>query len=307
MKVLYVRSSNNGIDPITTNQGESLRALGLDIAYFDIEGKGLFGYLKNIPALRKKIHDFAPDLLHAHYALCGFVASLAFTKLPVGVSLMGCDVNDKRSVVPFFTKVFAKYFWRFTIVKSSEMFRNLGNPNAAILPNGIDFNQFKELDRNRTLDELNWDHKSYHILFASDPSRYEKNYPLAKQAIHELKKKVDTIKVHYLMRIEHEKMPLYYNAADLLLLTSIREGSPNVIKEALACNCPVVSTKVGDVAELISGLENCMVSYPQADDLANAMYSILISGKRVNARKNIFHLDRRFIAKKMVKIYDKAL
>jgi teichuronic acid biosynthesis glycosyltransferase TuaC len=306
MKVLFVRSSNMGIDPITTNQGKSLMNLGVTVEYFDLKGSGLSGYLKNIPALRRHIREFEPSLVHAHYALCGFATSLAFTRVPVGVSLMGCDVNDKKSVIPHITRFFARYFWKFVVVKSAEMFTNLNNQKAVILPNGIDFELFRLVDRPKALDALNWKNDKIHILFASDPGRHEKNFPLAEKAVTLLKDDLDNIQLHFLMDIPHERMPLYYAAANILLMTSIREGSPNVIKEAIACECPVVSTDVGDVAEITRGIANCFVVPFDHFQIRDAMRKILDNKGRSDGRKIISHLSSENIARRLLNIYKAA-
>lgn len=303
MKVLFVRSSNNGIDPITTNQGLSLAATGVEVVFFDLKGKGLSGYLQNIPRLRKAIRSSNPQLIHAHYALSGFAASLAFSGLPVGVSLMGCDVNDKKSIIPFFTRLFARYCWKFVIVKSREMFRNLGDPRAVVLPNGIDFNLFTPGDRLSAMESLGWNKDSVHILFASDPQRYEKNFSLAEKAINVLKSEKKNIELHFLMDIPHHRMPLYYNAANLLLLTSIREGSPNVIKEAIACECPVISTDVGDVAEITAGIKNCFIVGFDPEEIRDSVNKILDDGGRSDGRSKISHIAKEAVALRLVNIY----
>lgn len=307
MKILFVRSSNDGIDPVTTNQGNSLESLGLDVDYFNIRGRGITGYLKNVLRLRKQIRAIRPDLIHAHYALSGFLASLSAGKLPVGVSLMGCDVNKKDSLIPYISRFFSRHFWKFVIVKSDEMYSNIHNSGAVVLPNGVDLSKYSEISQKSACERLKWEEKKKHILFASDPKREEKNFPLADQSLKLLKEKGISFELHFLCGIDSEKMVWHYNAADLLLLTSVREGSPNVVKEALACNCPVVSTRVGDVAGLLDGLQNCTVVDAVPDEIASAMYSILNSATRTDSRRKIKHLDSRLIAVEIKKIYERTV
>src|SRR5512133_996995 len=92
MKVLFIRSGNSGDDPISSRQGESLRNAGLNVSFYDIVGKGLRGYLRNISLVRKAAGESGADLLHAHYGLSGVLASLSFTGKPVVTSLMGSEV-----------------------------------------------------------------------------------------------------------------------------------------------------------------------------------------------------------------------
>ena len=66
-------------------------------------------------------------------------------------------------------------------------------------------------------------------------------------------------------------MPIWYNAADIVLLTSLWEGSPNAIKEAMACCRPIVCTNVGDVAWLLDGVDNCYVVEHKSKDLCERL------------------------------------
>ena len=100
-----------------------------------------------------------------------------------------------------------------------------------------------------------------------------------------------------------DELVYFYNSADLLLLTSLSEGSPNVIKEAMACNCPIVSTDVGDVRQVIENTDNCFISNPFPKDIADKIIEITLIGKRTNGRKNIKYLDSKVIAKKIATIY----
>ena len=100
----------------------------------------------------------------------------------------------------------------------------------------------------------------------------------------------------------------YYNAADVLLLTSLSEGSPNIIKEAMACNCPIVSTDVGDVKENIYNTEGCFISSYDPSDIANKIQKASNYGKsRTNGRENITHLNNNIVAKQILNIYNEAV
>jgi len=100
MKVLFVSSGNSefGISPIVKNQGESLKQNGIDLDYFTIKGKGINGYLKNIPILKKYLKAHHYDIIHAHYSFCGWVTKLTLTKIPVIVSLMGSDTYGNVNI-----------------------------------------------------------------------------------------------------------------------------------------------------------------------------------------------------------------
>ena len=97
------------------------------------------------------------------------------------------------------------------------------------------------------------------------------------------------------------------NACDLLLMTSIREGSPQVIKEAMACNCPIVSTEVGDVKDIIGNTKGCFITSHDPIDVAKKIQLALDFGKRTNAREKIKHLDINIIADKINNIYKEVV
>jgi teichuronic acid biosynthesis glycosyltransferase TuaC len=90
-------------------------------------------------------------------------------------------------------------------------------------------------------------------------------------------------------------------------LTSLHEGSPNIIKEAMACNCPIVSTDVGDVRDVVSGTEGCYVTTYDPEDIAEKLKSALQFNKRTAGREKIQHLDSNIIAHKIISIYKTIL
>ena len=265
-KVLFISSGNskNGISPIIKNQGESLKAKGIELDYFTIKGKGLIGYLNNIPRLRKflKVNHF--DIVHAHYSLSAFTASLSGAK-PLVVSLMGSDVHA-GTFYKFVIKLFETLFWSITIVKSKSMYDQISIKKAEIIPNGVDFNKFKPLSKVDSQESLGWDINKKHVLFAANPIKEVKNFKLAGKAFDLLNLK--QVELHSLNDVSNEQMPKYHNASDLILLTSLWEGTPNVIKEAMACNIPIVTTDVGDVKEIIGKTEGCYITSFDPQDIA---------------------------------------
>lgn len=314
MKVLFVRSGNMGISPISTNQGESLKKFGVNINYYDIKGKGLGGYLRNILPLKNAIYTIKPDIIHAHYYLSGLIAIATLTRTPVIVSLMGSDVLDNNNLMLFIMKfLIKKKLWSRCIVKSTEMYKKLNISSVEIIPNGVDLDLFSVIDRKLALKKLGWDDKKYHILFPSNPARYEKNYKLIIEAQRYLKREIlNKINIHHLVSIDRKYVPLYFNAANLILLTSLHEGSPNVIKEAMACNCPIVSTNVGDVKEIIGRTKGCFITSYDPKDVAEKIELALdFSEKygRTNGRQRIIELelDSDSIAKRIIQLYNSVL
>jgi glycosyltransferase involved in cell wall biosynthesis len=303
MKVLFVSSGNSkfGISPIVENQGESLKKNGVDIDYFTINGKGLKGYLRSIPLLKKRLQN-TYDIVHAHYSLSCIVASLAGAK-PLVASLMGSDIQAGLTY-NFLIRFFNKFFWKAAIVKSEYMKTKIRIKNAYVIPNGVNFKKFQFIDRNQAKKKVNFNEKK-HIIFVSHPERYEKNFGLAKAAFDLLNDK--NAELNIINSVTHDLIPFYMYAADVLILTSLWEGSPNVIKEAMACNLPIVSTDVGDVKEVIGNTEGCYITSFKAEDVAEKIKLALDFGKRTEGRKDIEHLDENKIAQKIIAIYKEVM
>jgi glycosyltransferase involved in cell wall biosynthesis len=307
MKVLFVGSGNHGeISPIIKSQGDSLLSSGVEVEYFLIKGKGVRGYLRHVKSLRKFLGESGFDVIHAHYSLSAFTASLAGAK-PMVVSLMGSDVKATwlyKMVIRLFARVFR---WKEIVVKSRDMYEDLRIRRAKIIPNGVDLELFKSLDQGNCRRSLDWDTEGIHVLFPADPSREEKDFELAVAATNLLD---SSVKMHVFEQVDHKMTPLHFNAADVVLLTSKWEGSPNVIKEALACGSPIVSTDVGDVKERMAGVEGCYVANTREPRELKDLLQKAVSFKgRTNGRDKIIvdGLDNRHVAKQLIEIYERVL
>ncbi len=138
------------------------------------------------------------------------------------------------------------------------------NTNVDVIPNGVNFNIFRPIDKLHCRKELGLKANFFYALFLANPKNNEKNFPLAESAINCFKKNNNLTDVELLVitNVSHNDIVKYINACDVLLFTSFLEGSPNAVKEAMACNLPIVSTDVGNVKEIVNGTENCfIVSY----------------------------------------------
>ena len=215
---------------------------------------------------------------------------------------MGSDVYSSK-IRSLLIHIFEKFLWAKTIVKSPRMQEKLKLKNAVIIPNGVNLKDFYPINKNTARKKLGWDNRIY-ILFSADPNRPEKNYKLASAAISTIKDA--DINLIPLVGIPYPLMNYYYNACDLLLLTSLYEGSPNVIKEALACNCPIVSTNVGDVSERLSGVDGCFICDFKPADVALKIKLALKHKKSIKGRISIQDLDQIKIAKQIIAVYEKV-
>ena len=301
MKILFVSSGNSGkISPIVKSQGESLKKINVSVEYFSIQGKGIRGYIKNIFRLRNHLKNNKYDCVHAHYLFSALVATFASSK-PLVVSLMGSD-SSKKGFYRLLIRFLVSNFWSSTIVKAEEMHNDIDIKSINIIPNGVNFDHFKPINRNIAIEKINWDKNKKHILFASNSNRPEKNFALAQSAYNIIKNQ--NIELHTLDNVPFDLMPYYFNAADVILLTSLREGSPNVIKEAMACCRPIVVTNVGDVKKVLGDVKNTFIVESNIEAVSHALKCILaLEYSSTLGRETIQWLDQDLIAKKLVGIY----
>ncbi len=288
MKVLFVSSGNSssGINPIIRKQGESLIKSGLNLIFFGVSGKGLKAYLMAAIQLRRRLRQEKFDVIHAHYALCMYVAWFARRKEKLVVSFMGTDIiggNDIEGNFTFAGKVlskihvlFAKRFCEKVIVKSSGMAKIFGEHHRKlrVIPNGVDIQLFEPISKEEARNKIGWDSSKKYIIFVSNPERPEKNFNLAQAGVELLND--PSIVLVPVFKKEMGTLKYYYSAADVVIMTSFHEGSPNVVKESMSCNCNLVCTDVGDVKEYFSGLENCWITSWDATDVAEKIKLALL-------------------------------
>lgn len=308
MKVLFVSSGNKtkGISPVVENQETSLIKHNICVEFFPINGRGSLGYLKNVSKLSSKIRKENYDVIHAHYSLSGFVATLATPfKNRIIASLMG--TFRKGSIKYYLVRFLAKYRWKAVIVKSERMKTQIGIKNAYLIPNGVQMEKFSNLPlRDGLRKRFGFHPDRKYVIFVSNPERPEKNFALCNKAIGLLNdSRVELVPV---FDKSHDEVAKYMLAADVLMLTSFTEGSPNVIKEAMVANCPIVTANVGDVEYTIGNTEGCYIFNSfEPVDAAEKLRLALAYGTRTNGRERIISLglDDNSIAKKIISIYTK--
>lgn len=305
MKILFIASGNHETpSAILTNQAEALKSEGVDVEWYLLKGKGVKGYLRNVKPLRKYLKEHKYDAIHAHFSLSAFVASWAGAKSLI-VSLMGDDVKKARWY-KFIIRLFAAcYRWKAIIVKSNDMYRDLGMKRALVIPNGVNMERFKPMSKAECQKRLGLNPKTKHILFPAVATRPVKDYALAEAAVAHL----PNVELHAFENTPNEETPYWYNVADVVLLTSKWEGSPNAIKEAMACSRPIVSNNVGDVAERVSNVEGCYVvpmgdRAKMIDELARSLIEALKFEKTKGREKIITDgLDAHDINLRLIAVY----
>ena len=196
------------------------------------------------------------------------------------------------------------------IVVARHLLRVLNDTVAGkkvhVIPSGIDFDRFKPADPLSCKQRLGWNPASFHVLFASSSGDPVKRPWLAKAAIAQLNESPLPAELHYMTGVPAVEVPLWVNASDALLFTSAHEGSPNIVKEALACGVPVVSVDVGDVAERIEDIEGCHLALAEPADLAAKLRLVQQRGKRIDCRARLADLSILRVAEKLKSCYEEV-
>lgn len=301
MKVLIVCSGNSGyISPFILDQAKSLKNAGVSIDYFTIKGKGLIGYIKNLFPLIKKIKSFNPNLIHAHYGLSGLLASLQRI-VPVITTFHGSDINIKKNLL--FSYLASKMSRISIFVHPNQPSRLKYKEKVNIIACGVDLDTFYPMKKESARNELSFEDEHFYGLFSSQFVNEVKNYPLAQKAIVLLQKKVELIELKNKTR---EEVNLLMNGIDFLLVTSFSETGPLVVKEAMACNTPIVSTDVGDVRDVIGNTDGCYLPTDDPVDISESINKALLYGRKTTGRDRIklLGLDVDTVAQKIIKIYE---
>jgi glycosyltransferase involved in cell wall biosynthesis len=322
MKVLFVFSGNSKyfpISPFTKAQAEALSEKGIMVSYFPLKGKGLKNYWKSIFALRKHMKQNTYDLIHAHYTLSGWIAVFGGGKIPVVLSLMGDDaqgtfVGKNKITLSSYFFIFLTYsiqpFVKAIISKSKDLAKVVYRKKISyVIPNGVQLNKFTA-NEGSFREELGLKYNMKYILFLGSPVDVNKNFILAKSAVSLLgRKDVELLNIY---KTSRDIVVKYLNAADVFILCSFGEGSANVIKEAMACNCPMVVTNAGDAAWVLGETPGCFISDYNPVQFAkniNKALDFAEKYKRTSGRERInrLGLDSGSIADKIIKVYEGVL
>lgn len=322
IKVLFIASSNSHnseITPFIKAQARSLRDLGVSVNEFPITEKGIKGYLKAAKKIRKHLKNNDYDIIHAHYTLSGWATVLSFPKKPIILSLMGTDAYGEfvapgkirftsrylilltKLIQPFVSKIICKsaHIASFVYLKKKSV----------VIPNGIQLDRFRVSDT-CFRSELGLKTNKKYVLFLGNKEIIRKNYKLIVAAINLLQDKNINLIAPY--PITHSDVIKYLNSVDCLAVPSLMEGSPNIVKEAMACNCPVVATDVGDVKWLFGKESGHFLTSFDPKDVSAKISMVLKFAKekgRTNGRQKItkLNLDSGSVAKKIINIYQEVI
>lgn len=298
-------------------QADFLQAAGVDVEVFHFQArKNLLSYLRAWFAMRSKLRTKRYDLIHAQFGQSGLMALPK--RVPYVVTLRGSDilgtVSDRSGAYTLAGKINQRVSRMVAarangvILVSAHMQEQLpGLANFHVVPSGIDFTLFRCMPRDEARRQLGLPLDKRLVLFVGNPAQARKRFGLARQVVDTLNERLPCELV-VAWGAPHRDVPVYMAACDALLFTSMQEGSPNVVKEALACNLPVVSVEVGDVRQRIGDVEGCELCTEETPDkMASALERVLVRGKRVEGRKSVEHLSESAITERVIAIYSSAL
>jgi teichuronic acid biosynthesis glycosyltransferase TuaC len=262
------------------------------------------------------------DIVDGHYGLWCLAARLQWTTPVVanfhGDDLLGTpignDVWERKSLFVVRVSRWLCHVVDAVIVKSEQMKKAaLADTLKAVLadkihvvPSTVDFELFHPMSRTEAREALGWDQDRYYVLFGNDPQIVRKNFPLAQAAIERLRARGIAAELMVANGLPQTKLVQYINASNALILTSMIEGSPSGVKEAMACNVPVVSVDAGDVPQVISQTKGCKVCPRDPDALAAALEEALLLTGPTTGRTDIAYTESSLVVKKIIAVYDQA-
>ena len=284
--------------PFVAEQFASLKDAGCEAELFLLQGN----YWKQWKSLRRKIREFKPDVIHAHYGLSCLVTNLATRRVPVVSTYHGSDINVKS--VRRFSKI-AMWLSAWNIFVSKKNIALAGaveGTKASLVPCGVALSEEQKMTRAEARKALGWSASDKKVLFTSAFDNAVKDPELAKASVALLK----GVELVELKGYNRQQVNTLMCACNCLLMTSKTEGSPQVIKEAMACGCPIVSVDVGDVAERTEEVDGCyVVPTCEPKDIAEALEKAIAFEGKTNGRERIieYGLTNEQVAAKIIEIY----
>lgn len=315
---MYPTAEHPTLGSFVKSQIDSLRDL-VDIELFVVKGLGgILPYFLAAPALFRKLYFGEFDVIHAHYGnIASMVKLIYWGRKPIVTSYCGDDVfgtyiapgkRTLKSRLFMHLNIFMSRRDSVSIAKSKAMAARIPNaPDLRIIPNGVDLSLFKLISKAEARSKLGLTNDRKVILFPADPGIPLKNFDLLKRALEQCPSDAYTLMSFAGNRVSRDMVPYYFAAADLIAFTSLSEGSPNVIKEAMACNCRIFTTNCGDVTWLLDGVTDAKVLSYEQSEWEQTLKTFLeeASSPVSNSRVKLIEkaLDSQSIAKKIADIY----
>jgi glycosyltransferase involved in cell wall biosynthesis len=296
-------------------QMDSLRPLGVEYDVLFVNGReSKWNYLRGILQVRKHLRAKRYDLIHAHFGLSGWVARFQL-RIPLVMTFHGDDVLGRPrrdgSITPMgrFFQVTSYLLTRLAsavIVQSREMRRVLRWDSAEVIPCGIDLELFRPMDSGEARRRAGLDPGKKYVLFAYNPEEQRKRFDLIRAAVAKARELVPQLEILPVRGKPHSEMPLYMNAADVVVVASLLEGGPLVTKEAMATNLPVLTANVGDAVDLIHESDGNYIVPREVDALADKIVEVCRRGKRSSGREQLIPYSTQATAKRILEVYSRV-
>ena len=320
---MYPSPERPWLGTFVEQQVKGLLSVGVEakVLFFDRKQEGPFIYYRMAQRIQEATARFDPHLIHVMYG--GVMADKITARpgsKPVVVTFHGSDLLGEN-LSGILRRLVSHYGVRCSwsaarkaqgiVVVARHLERALPGDvdrrKVRVIPCGIDLERFKPMDQGDCRRKLGWTRDGFHLLFPLNTGDPRKRPWLAQAAVRALKEHGVNAELHMLSVVPYAEVPLWINASDVLILTSLHEGSPMVVKEALACAVPVVSVDVGDVAERISGVEGCHLAAAEPRDLAQKLLAVWNRKARINAGPALPALSIRNIAERLKTFYGELL
>jgi glycosyltransferase involved in cell wall biosynthesis len=298
-------------------KGLRQNGLSVDLMFLDRIGQGRSAYVGLDRKIKAAVVSFEPDVIHVMYG--GILAdkiTKAVRDRPVIVSFCGTDLLGEP-LVGWLQKLSAGYnVWASRhaakqadgiVVKSKNLLHALPDyidrTKVRIIPNGVDIERFKPMNKIEARKILGWGQESAVVLFVTVRGHPRKRLGLAEEAVKSIGPCGRKIEFRIMQGVPHDKVPLWLNASDALILTSVHEGGVNVVKEAMACNLPIVSVDVGDVRERLNGVRMCAIVESDPARLGRALTECLLQGGRSNGREHLGDVTLVAVSERLKSFY----
>jgi glycosyltransferase involved in cell wall biosynthesis len=331
-------SMDHYYERFSIDHGESRLFLKKDIVNTDdqmvaLENAGLkseFGYfggrknpitlIKTGFKLRRFIKNNNIQLVHARWGVTNGLIAIIFSPVPVIISFLGSDVlgnyasDGSKTISGKISGIISKFSSLFTVhnVTMSQHLKDnlpkIAQNKTTVLAKGVDLDKLQYLNQMDAKKKLGWDNEEKVIVFFNGSGAFVKNFSFAQEVVKSVQREMSNVRFEVVENVPHEEVYLYYCASDVLLLTSLHEGSNNSIKEAVACNLPIVSSNSGDAKERLGPIDQCeVIDEFDVDQYSHAIIKILKSNHRSNGSdfKHDFSLETT--AKRMITLYNQVI
>jgi glycosyltransferase involved in cell wall biosynthesis len=301
---MYPSQERPGYGAFVWQQADRLQRLGHDVDVINILGfRSKLNYLTGAVQVFQRTRQTAYDIVHAHYGLAAFPAWFRL-RAPLVVTLHGSDVLGSLP-----EKYLSHLICRFAnsvIVVSEEIRKRIP---GIVIPCGVDLNVFRPRDRDDARSKLGWPREKTFVLFPFDTSRRVKRFDLARAAVDRLKRENVDAELVSVSNVKNADMPWYYSAADAMILCSDREASPTSVKEALACNLPVVATDVGDLRQVLGGIAGTRICERSVREIARGLSDVIAMSRSgtFDGRSAMERYDQARTVRRIVDVYEEVL